>query len=158
MRLQRLSLPRFQMNDTVDQLIDCAQLAGVSASTLLEGAEQIRAVARRRLSKCEPKTSILIVNNETHFDSGVEFSLIEAGLNELGPRPTVTLTLEGEEQDIESCLQAISRAVKDAQPTQPMLDLLRGAKGQPLHILCILAGDNSVLAEHKNNSTDPLYH
>ena len=158
MRLQRLSLPRFQMNDTVDQLIDCAQLAGVSPSTLLEGAEQIRAVARRRLAKCEPKTSILIVNNETHFDSGVEFSMVQPGVNDLGPRPTVSLTLEGEAQDIESCLQAIARAVKDTQPTQPMLDLLRGAKGQPLHILCILEGENSMLSDSNSVASDPLYH
>lgn len=146
------------MNDNVDQLIDCAQLAGVSPTTLLEGAEQIRAVARRRLAKCEPKTSIRIVNDDTHFDSGVEFSMLEPGTQELGPRPTVTLTLEGEERDIESCLQAISRAVKNAQPLQPMLDLLRGAKGQPLHILCLLGADVSMVSDGDTVARSTLYH
>ena len=146
------------MNDTVDQLIDCAQMAGVAPETLLAGAEQIRAVARRRLSNCDLKTAIVKINNEMENTASAEFSLTTPLTSEIGPRPVVTLTLDGEDEDIKSCLQAIARAVSDKQPTQPMLDLLRGTKGQPVHILCILAGEKASASPSQDTREHPLYH
>lgn len=146
------------MNDTVDQLIDCAQMAGVSPATLLAGAEQIRAVARRRLSDCDPKTAILKVSKELETAASAEFSLTTPMPNETGERPAVSLTLDGAEEDIQSCLQAIARAVKDEQPTQPMLDLLRGTKGQPVHILCILSGNKPLLPDSDGANINLQYH
>jgi hypothetical protein len=40
-------------------------------------------------------------------------------------------------------MKLMSRAVKENPPRQPMLDLLRGTKGQPLHILCQLSEESS---------------
>ena len=151
------------MNDNVDQLISCARLAGVSPSILIDGAEQIRAVARRRLAECDPKTSITVLNdNPEHHPPSVvpdaecesaEFVLNDYQGKNVGNRPTVTLTLEGTMTDIQMFMQAIGRAVKDNHPLQPMLDLLRGAKGKPLHIVCQLAQPNKTSSMSEQ---DPL--
>ena len=132
------------MNDNVDQLIHCAQLAGVSTSTLLEGVEQIRAVALQQLTHCSPKTSVQVISDDPTLEAAhsvpdthciaSEFVMVDS--YDDGTNPTITLTLEGGMPDIRTFMQLMGRAVKEVPPRQPMLDLLRGTKGKPLHILC----------------------
>lgn len=134
-----------KMDDNVDQLIHCAYLAGVSTGTLLEGVEQVRAVALQRLSRCEPRTSVRVAHSEGAMEDAnavddtecvaSEFVMV-AEAADITAYPTVALTLTGGMPEIHTFMQLISQAVKESPPRQPMLDLLRGTKGQPLHILC----------------------
>lgn len=148
MTAQEAGLCKTAMDDNVDQLIFCAYLAGVSTATLLEGVEQVRAVALQRLTECEPKTSIRALDNDPAMVepeaaqegdcNAFEFVMHESH-HSVTTHPTITLTLQGCLPDVHTFMGLMARAVKETPPRQPMLDLLRGTKGHPLHILCQIA-------------------
>jgi hypothetical protein len=128
------------MNDSVDQLIECARLTGVTTNQLVEGLKQIRQTAQLYLPNGEPLTCVRVLDQrdtealDHRHPNGlpVELSQIKLGY------PSATVTIQGHLDDVNDFMAQLMEEVYKNYPREPIGGLLRGDHGLPLQVMCVV--------------------